>query len=182
MESKSEKETAKISIAIITAILTAFIAMILIAMELLPLLLTSFLIPLIAYLLSILMSVIHQYTQCKKVNLTSIATSNSVIVLTNACISGFLFLEGIPVLKYIFGEYAPRNPITGLPYDTNSAEYAAAMQTENHYKLQFFSGIVKSVLPVYISEQVKNGFVYFYWIFWLTLLPLYFVLSVQGMC
>ena len=182
MDSTGQKETAKISISIVTSVIIAAIAMILIAMELLPLAATSFIIPIVAYLISFLMSVIYQYSQCKTVSVGGIASSNAIIGLANAVVAGFLFLEGIPIFKYAFGEYAPRNPLTGLPYNVDSEEYIAAMQTENHYKLQIFSGIVKAVIPIYVSEQVKNGFVYFYWVFWLTLLPLYFILSVQGLC
>jgi hypothetical protein len=182
MDSTGSKENAKLSISIVSSLLIAAVVMTLISMELLPLWMSSMLIPVFAYGISVLMSIIYQYSACKTVNLSAISSSNLFIALTNAVVSGVLFLEGIPVLKYIFGDYAPRNPITGLPYDASSAEYTAAMETENHYKLQFFSGIVKAVLPAYISEQVKSGFVYFYWIFWLTILPLYFILSVQGLC
>ena len=182
MDSTAGKENAKLSISIVSSLLIAAVGMTMISMELLPLWMSSLLLPVLAYGISILMSIIFQYSSCKRVNLGSIASSNLFIALTNLVVSAVLFLEGVPLLKYMFGDYAPRNPITGLPYEPNTVEYTAAMETENHYKIQFFSGIVKAVIPVYISDQVKTGFVYFYWIFWMTLLPLYFILSVQGLC
>jgi hypothetical protein len=182
MDSTGSKENAKLSISIVSSLLIAAVVMTIISMEFLPLWMSSILIPVFAYGISVLMSIIYQYSTCKTVKLAGIASSNLFIALTNLVVAGVLFLEGIPFLKYVFGDYPPRNPITGLPYDPSSAEFAAAMETENHYKIQFFSGIVKAVLPAYISEQVKSGFVYFYWVFWMTLLPLYFILSVQGMC
>ena len=92
-----------------------------------------------------------------------------------------LFLMFILLWAYL-NPYPPRNPVTGLPYDAKSEEYAAGMLNENHYKIQFFSNIVKSIIPVYVSENVKEGFVYLYWIFWMTFIPQYFTLSVQGIC
>jgi len=178
----SSKETTKISITIVSSLLVGAIAMLLIYSEALPLVATSFLIPVIAYSISVLMSVIYQYSSCKKVSMGTILLGDSVIALTTASLSGLLFFETIPIFKYIFGAYAPRNPITGLPYTEDSAEYVDAMSTENHYKLQFFSGIVKGVIPVYFPEGVKSGLVYLYWIFWMTFLPQYFMLSVQGIC
>jgi len=53
---------------------------------------------------------------------------------------------------------------------------------EAHYKISFFSGIVKAVLPVYFDESTKEGTVYMYWSFWSVLLPWYFTLIVQGIC
>ena len=182
MDSTANRENAKLSLSIVASIIIAAVIMTLITMEFLPLWVSSLLIPLIAYGISMLMSVIYQYSACKNVNISAIATSDLVIAGTNAVVALVLFLEGIPLLKYVFGEYAPRNPVTGVQYEPDSEEYIQGMANENHYKLQFFSGIVKAVIPVYVSEQVKTGFSYFYWIFWLTLLPLYFILSVQGMC
>jgi hypothetical protein len=182
MDSTGNKENAKLSISFVASLLIATVVMTLISMELLPLWMSSVLIPVLAYGISVLMSIIYQYSSCKKVDIGTIAMTDLLIGLTNGVAAGVLFLEGMPLLKYVFGEYAPRNPVTGLLYEPGTPEYDAGMESENHYKLQFFSGIVKAVLPVYISEQVKQGFVYFYWIFWLTLLPLYFILSVQGMC
>ena len=156
--------------------------MLLIYSDALPLVATSLLIPVIAYVISVLMSIIYQYSTCKKISAVPILLGDSVIALTTGSLSGILLLETVPIFKYIFGTYAPRNPITGLPYTEGSAEYLAAMETENHYKLQFFSGIVKAVIPVYFPEGVKSGLVYLYWMFWMTFLPQYFMLSVQGIC
>jgi hypothetical protein len=101
---------------------------------------------------------------------------------TNAIASLVLYLEGIPFLKQIFGVYAPRNPYDGMPYEEGTAPWIKGMENENHYKIQFFSSIVKAVIPMYVDDSMKNGLVYFYWIFWMTILPLFFLLSMQGMC
>jgi NADH:ubiquinone oxidoreductase subunit 4 (subunit M) len=78
--------------------------------------------------------------------------------------------------------YAPRNPVSGLPYSPETAEYIEGMKNENHYKLQLFTSIVRAVIPVYVNDNTKLGIVYFYWFFFMTLLPLYFILTVQGNC
>ncbi len=93
-----------------------------------------------------------------------------------------LWFESVPVLKYIFGAYAPRNPLTGDEYPQESTEYIESMENEKHYKIQFFSNIVKAVLPMYLTEPVKDGMAYAYWIFFLTLLPSYFLMSLSSAC
>ena len=180
--SSTKNETTKISIAIATSLLVGATAMTLVSTELLPPFMIAFLIPVSAYIISFLMSIIYQYSACRTVQIGTIAISDLIIGGTTGLASFLLFMESVPIFRYMFGTYAPRSPITGLPYSPDSAEYVAAMQSENHYKLQFFSGIVKAVIPMYLSEQVKSGLVYLYWMFWMTLLPLYFVLSVQGVC
>jgi hypothetical protein len=143
-------------------------------------LLTIIIIPLFAYLASISGSIIFQYGMCKKVNLKSISLGNMAILGLTSIVSIWLFLENVPFLKYIFGEYGPTNPTTGEQYPPDSVEYKLAMETERHYKLQPLSGIVKVVLPQYYSESVKDGVSYMYWIFWATMLPSFFLFTVQG--
>jgi hypothetical protein len=80
----------------------------------------------------------------------------------------------------MFGEYVPSAGAGPGPefYDKNPLK-----DTEAHYKIQFFTNIVKAVLPTFVTEEnSKLGFVYFYWIFWMTILPFFFLLSVQGLC
>lgn len=178
----SKKESMKLSISIVSSILIGSIAMILVASEFFPTWINMIVIPIIAYGISIMMSVINQYAACRKVTMVPIAIGNLGVMATTGAVSLALFLEQIPFLKAIFGDYAPRNPISGLPYDPNSAEYVEGMANQNHYKIQILSGIVKAVIPVYASENVKSGFVYLYWIFWMTLLPLYFVMGMQSLC
>jgi hypothetical protein len=179
---KSNPDSNKIVISIITSLAVAILAMVLISMELIPAYLSMIIIPASAYALSLLMSSIYQYSMCNNLSIGAIALSNIFILLTTGLASFFLFLEKIPVLKMVFGPYPPRNPISGLPYSEGTEEYNAGMLNENHYKIQFFSSIVKAVLPVYLSEPLKEGFISFYWIFWMTILPLFFLLSVQGIC
>jgi hypothetical protein len=139
-------------------------------------------VPLFCYLISIIMSLIHQFQKCGTVDIKGISVSNSAVLGTTGILSSFLYFESIPFLKYIFGVYAPRNEITGEYIVEGTPAYTEAMLNEKHYKIQFFSNIVKSVLPVYLIESVKDGFAYTYWIFWMTMLPLYFLLSLQGVC
>jgi len=170
------------SICVVGSILVAAVAMTLIASDFFPQYINIIIIPIIAYVLSVIMSIIFQYSACKKLNMGSILIGDLGVIVTNTIIGLVLFIENIPVYKYAFGPYAPRNPITGLQYDSDSKEYGDAMATENHYKPQLLSGIVKAVIPVYAAEEVKEGFVYLYWTFWMTMLPLYFVMGAQGLC
>lgn len=178
----SRKETIKLVLSFVGSIFIASIALTLIASEFVPKLITITIIPFIAYLLSVIISVIYQYSACKTLSVGSIFVGDLGVLLTNVCVGGLLLFEDVPIFKYMFGPYAPRNPISALPYDPSSAEYVAAMANENHYKFQFFTGIVKAVLPVYFADELKNGFVYFYWTFWMTMLPLYFLMGLQGLC
>jgi len=182
MSSSANNETTKLTVAIACSLLVAAVGMTLVSTELLAPIVNVFVIPIAAYIISILISVIYQYATCKTLNMSSILITDTIVLATNGAISALLLFESIPIFRYVFGDYAPRSPITGLPYTADSAEYVEAMANENHYKIQFFSGIVKTVIPMYLSEPVKNGMVYMYWVFWMTLLPLYFVLSIQGMC
>jgi hypothetical protein len=104
-----------------------------------------------------------------------------MVLGTTLFTSVLLFVEQIPLLKMFYPNgYAPRNPISGLPYSSESAEYIEGMANENHYKIQLFTSIVKAVIPVYVNDDTKLGIVYFYWFFFMTLLPLYFILTLQG--
>ncbi len=170
------------------AVVTAAYAMSIVAFQsdMLPSWVNTFLllvsIPVIGYLLSLLGSSMYQFGKCKKVDLKGIASSNTVILGTVGVGSLILWLEGVPILKYIFGPYAPRNPVTGDEYPQDSKDYIESMENEKHYKLQFFSNIVKAVLPMYLTEPVKDGVAYAYWIFFLTLLPTYFLMSLSSAC
>ena len=178
----SSNETTKLIIGITTSLFVGATAMILISMEFFSTYMIAVVIPIIAYVISVLMSIVYQYSTCGAVQIPTILISDLLVGATNGLASFLLSMESIPFLKNIYGTYAPRNPVTGFPYLENSPEYMAAMVNENHYKVQFLTGMVKAIVPVYLSEPVKNGFVYLYWTFWMTLLPLYFVLSVQGLC
>jgi hypothetical protein len=137
--------------------------------------------PVIIYLITVAMSIIYQYSKTNKVNVTSAFFANLMVLGTTLFTSVLLFVEQIPLLKMFYPNgYAPRNPISGLPYSSESAEYIEGMANENHYKIQLFTSIVKAVIPVYVNDDTKLGIVYFYWFFFMTLLPLYFILTLQG--
>jgi hypothetical protein len=139
-------------------------------------------IPLTGYALTVLGSSIFQYTACNKVNLQSNAMSSLAVLISVGFATFILGLENLPIKKYIFGTYSPTDPKTGTSYPPNSVEYMKLMEHENHYKIQWFSNIVKATLPTTVSENVKDGFAYGYWIFFLTLLPTYFLMSLQSAC
>jgi hypothetical protein len=140
-------------------------------------------IPPLAYLVSLLISFIFQSSVCPSVNMTSAAIMNITILLSTGLASFILFLESIPILA-LFGYTQPINPLTGLPISRESSpeEYATATDDNKHLKIQFFSGIVKAVIPVYFDEINKMALVYLYWMFWMALLPLYTILGIQGVC
>ena len=162
-------DSSSATVAITTSIIISIIAMIVVIYTIdSPA--KSFMIPFIAYVLTVIMSAIYQYSMCHTVNIGSIAISNLYVLLCLGAATTILFLETLPLMKYIFGESTTINKTTGLPYQ------------ENDYKIQFFSSIVRSVVPAYVQDSTRQGFVYLYWTFWLTLLPYYFVLSVQGFC
>lgn len=139
-------------------------------------------IPPLGYLISLLISYIFQLSVCGSAKITTIAISDIVVLVSTGLASFVLFLESIPVLKYIGYPSIPINPNTGEPMSVDSPEFIKATEDDKHLKFQFFSSIVKAVLPVYYSELHKTSLVYMYWIFWMTLLPLYTVLGIQGIC
>jgi hypothetical protein len=178
----AEPSSVRTPLAIICAFLLGITVFILLAMNLLPSIYIYILFPFLAYGFSILFSVIHQYTSCGKINISAISKSNSFILLTNFIVSLVLYLESIPWMKYIFGEYPPLNPFTGIAYEPNSPEYLKEIQTQDYLKIQPFSSTVKGVLPAVLEENTKTGLVGLYWYFWATLLPHYFTLSIQENC
>ena len=136
-------------------------------------------IPAVAYAVSIGLSSLYQYSICNKVSIGQIAISNMFIALTTLIATSILYVEQIPILKFMFGEYVPSAGAEG----PECCDKNGLKDPEAHYKIQFFTNIVKAVLPKFVSEEnSKLGFVYFYWIFWMTILPFFFLLSVQGLC
>lgn len=135
-------------------------------------------IPAVAYVVSLGLSSIYQYSICNKVSIGQIAISNLFIALTTLIATSVLYVEQVPILKFIFGEYVPTADAAAECCNKNPLK-----DTEAHYKIQFFTNVVKAVLPKFVSEEnSKLGFVYFYWIFWMTILPFFFLLSIQGLC
>lgn len=173
---------SKVVLSVISSLIVAVVALLCVSTEIFPKWSSPLIIPAVAYLISVVISSIYQYSSCGNINIQAITLSNTFVLGTTLLTSGILYLEGIPFLKDVFGTYPPRNPYDGMPYEAGTPAWIAGMQNENHYKLQFFSSIVKAVIPIYFDESTKSGLVYFYWIFWMTILPLFFLLSFQGMC
>ena len=169
--------------AIITALLVAIIPLIIISTSGPLSIAFTFALPIVVYLITTAMTAIYQYSKCNKVDIKAAFFTNLMVLASALLTTGVLFLEQIPFLKMMYPEgYAPRNPVSGLPYSPETAEYIEGMKNENHYKLQLFTSIVRAVIPVYVNDDTKLGIVYSYWFFFMTLLPLYFILTVQGNC
>ncbi len=181
MESANSVTVLSISVALFTAVYAMFFVIFQNTVEMADWIKTFLLlvsIPVIGYLLTLFGTSIYQFGKCKKVDLKGVALSSTAVLGTLGFASTVLYMESVPILKYIFGTYGPRDPMTGEEYSPNTNEYVKAMENENHYKIQFFSNIVKAVLPIYLSDEVKNGLAYGYWIFFLTLLPAYFLMNI----
>lgn len=129
------------------------------------------LLPLLSYIITTILSIVYQKVTFDDVNAIFPIWFNLGVLLTNLVLALILWAENLPILQWIFGEYPPRNPDTGVQYKEDHPDYQELNNNEERYKLSFFSGIVKSVISMYIDEPMQNGFVYFYWTFWGTLLP-----------
>ena len=134
------------------------------------------LLPLLSYIITTILSIVYQKVTFGDVNAIFPIWFNLGVALTNLVLALILWVENLPILQWIFGEYAPRNPDTGVQYKESHPDYNELYNNEERYKLSFFSGIVKSVVSMYIDEPMQNGFVYFYWTFWGTLLPWFIAL------
>jgi hypothetical protein len=169
--------------AIITALIVAIIPLMLISTYG-PLNITfTIALPFVIYVLTSGMTAIYQYAKCNKLNINSAFFTNLMVLGSTLFTTLLLYVEQIPLLRIFYPDgYAPRNPISGLPYSSDTAEYIEGMKNENHYKIQLFTSIVRAVIPVYVNDNTKLGIVYSYWFFFLTLLPLYFILTIQGTC
>jgi hypothetical protein len=174
--------TTKIILSMVSSLIVAVSAFIIITTGFAEKWMNPFIISITAYIVSLIVSSIFQFTACKTVNITSISISNTFVIATTFATSLILYFEDFPFLKHIFGEYDPRNPYDGIAYEKGSAPWMVGMDNENHYKIQFFSSIVKAVVPMYVDDTIKTGLVYLYWIFWMTILPVFFLLGFQGIC
>jgi len=125
--------------------------------------LTVILIPTVSYVISLISSAVIQYISCNTVDAT-IMVSDLFVLGTTFVASIILFAEQ----QQIFPVETPTEGSTDI---------------FNNGKIQFFSSIVKAAIPSMVTEDKnKMMFVYFYWIFWMSVLPLYFLSSIQSMC
>ena len=169
--------------AIITALIVAILPLMIISMGGSLSISVTLALPVVIYLIASGMTATYQYARCNKVDIKSAFFTNLLVLGSTLFTSVLLFVEQIPLLKMFYPDgYAPRNPVSGLPYSPETAEFVEGMKNENHYKIQLFTSIVRAVIPVYVNDNTKLGIVYFYWFFFLTLLPLYFILTIQGNC
>jgi len=179
-------ESSKIILSIVYAVIISVLVLILITNDMVSLPIIVPLIPAVAYAVSLGLSSLYQYSVCNKVSIGQIAISNLFIALTTLIATSILYVEQLPILKFMFGEYVPSVGDAARLEGAEGTECCnknPLKDTEAHYKIQFFTNVVKAVLPRFVSEEnSKLGFVYFYWIFWMTILPFFFLLSVQGLC
>jgi hypothetical protein len=142
---------------------------------------------LLAYLLAFGASAAYQQIKCKSVNVEATAKGNLLVFAMASLIFGVLNVETVPLKYFLFGQYPRIDPSTGNPFGPETREYQEDMKPfesneeylariwgSDRYKIQFFSNLVTAVLP--------NFMVPVYWLFWLTLLPLYFLLKTQSVC
>jgi len=177
-------ESSKIILSIVYSLMISVLVLILITNDMVSLPIIVPMIPAVAYAVSIGLSSLYQYSTCNKVSIGQIAISNLFIALTTLIATSILYIEQVPILKFMFGEYIPSAPAAaGAAEGPECCDKNGLKDPEAHYKIQFFTNVVKAVLPKFVSEEnSKLGFVYFYWIFWMTILPFFFLLSVQGLC
>jgi len=174
-------ESSKIILSIVYSLMISVLVLILITNDMVSLPIIVPMIPAVAYAVSIGLSSLYQYSTCNKVSIGQIAISNLFIALTTLIATSILYVEQLPILKFMFGEYLPS--VGEAAEGPECCDKNGLKDTEAHYKIQFFTNVVKAVLPKFVSEEnSKLGFVYFYWIFWMTILPFFFLLSVQGLC
>ena len=179
-------ESSKIILSIVYSLMISVLVLMLITNDMVSLPIIIPMIPAVAYAVSLGLSSIYQYSICNKVSIGQIAISNLFIALTTLIATSILYVEQMPILKFMFGEYVPSEGDAARLEGAEGGECCnknPLKDTEAHYKIQFFTNVVKAVLPKFVSEEnSKLGFVYFYWIFWMTILPFFFLLSIQGLC
>lgn len=177
-------DSSRIVFATIPALLVGIVSMGGILMKPFPSGFVYLMIPLYAYIISLVASAIHQYFKCEKVEIASISLSNLAVLGTSAVTSGILLLENIPLKRFLFDEtkLIPTYPTTGDPVPESSPSYKPLLESGAHLKFQFLSSIVRAALPVGLDANMQEGLIYFYYIFWMVLLPMYFLLGIQGFC
>ena len=162
------KETSRLLISFMSSLFIAMISFLCITFLDHYKVLAYFIIITISYFISCAVSLMYQYSVCHFVNLKGIFVSNT-IVLRNTIITCFvLFIDTYP----FFNKFV----------QPTAESSAASGDVSSKRGIEFLSGIVKNVIPDYVEEPVKNGLVFVYWIFWMTLLPTYFLVGVQGIC
>jgi hypothetical protein len=121
-----------------------------------------------AYVVSCIVSIMYQYSVCGFVHIRGIFLSNLIVVRNTVLACILLYIDMFPFFQKFVQPTAQSVALTG---DVSALR-----------GIEFLSGIVKNVIPEYVEEPVQNGLVYVYWMFWMTLLPVYFLVGVQGIC
>jgi hypothetical protein len=177
-------DSTRIVFAIVPALLVGIVSMGGFMLKPFPTGYMYLLIPLFAYQISVIASSIHQYFVCNKVEIQSLLLSNLSVLGTAGLASVLLFLENVNLKPLFFDPtlLVPSYPTTGDPVPESSPSYRAILESGAHMKFQLFSPIVRAVLPSGIDSGTGEGLIYFYYMFWMILLPMYFLLGIQGFC
>ena len=120
----------------------------------------------LAYFIASGTNFIFQYAACKTVNPANIFLS-CLIVLRNISLTCLVL-------------YLDTYPFFSTPHAEGSVPEGGEIGQRKG--VEFFSGIVKAILPEGMSDTTKTGIVHIYWTFWMSLLPIYFLVGVNGIC
>jgi len=162
------KETSRLLISFLSAMFIAMISFLCIVFLNHYKALAYFIIITISYFASCAVSIMYQYSVCGFINAKGVFVSNTIILRNSIITCLLLFIDMYPFFDK-----------TVQPTAESSA---ASGDVSTKRGIEFLSGIVKNVIPDYVDETVKNGLVHVYWLFWMTLLPTYFLVGVQGIC
>ncbi len=137
------------------------------------------LISVLAYLITFGMTALNQYLICETVNLKNLALTDLVLFFTTAITTAILYFESFPLKYYLFGQFPRTDPATGKSFEAGTREYEEDMQPglgldSARYKLQPLTNLVTSVFP----EEV----VPVYWLFFISVIPLYALMKTQSAC
>jgi hypothetical protein len=201
-EMAAESSANKLILSLASAFIIGILSLVLIGTNSLPITVILIILPIASYLISLAISSMYQFNKCKKVEIGSISVSNLAVLASTSFMSIIIYIENLPIKLWLFGPQEPVDECCGRPLEpgsfatnvakvspdgslilpSGSKEYAEALISGDQYKLQLFSGIVRAVLPKTMSPELKSGFIAFYWYFFLSLLPQFFLLNIQGAC
>jgi hypothetical protein len=162
--SAAAKEGNRLLVAFIYALTISLLAFVCIVFSQTWRVMAYFIIIVCAYLFSCFASIIYQNSVCGFANVKGIFVSN-LLVLRN------IVLTCLVLIADSFPFFEKFNKPSSDSEDISTRR-----------GVEILSGIVKAILPEQMDETVKEGFVYVYWVFWMTLLPFYFLIGMQGIC
>ena len=124
----------------------------------------------LSYLIACGTNFIFQYAACNTVNPGNIFLSCLIVLRNISIICLALYLDTYP-----FFSVPPKT-------ESESGPVPEGQEIGQRKGVEFLSSIVKAILPEGMSDTTKTGIVHVYWTFWMTLLPIYFLVGVNGIC